>query len=649
MAYQKQTFRDGETVLTANMLNHIEDGIVALETSGGVTSDQIAPEYTQQVYDVGDMRIHDGVLYRCTTAIPVGEAWTASHWEEVSVGGEMTAANGNVAYIRDCAEEGVIPYAPGVIKTITYSKTSLSLTGTQNGNRVTFNGTGPYVGTTYYTTWGLTNAFSVGNSAPSGHADSYTIQTLVGHTYRISIRLVSGIIDFSNATAGVALRAEILNGQYTPSNRIAYAYLENGTTSGYADFAGTGELVRMHIAVPRLIDFTNAVLEIQLRDITDGSKTKLSTVTTVLGPDIPAGVVLPYDQPISLISAMKNAIKAWMGTYAGDMRKIPFIVHTDHHKRLNTQNKGFYKALADLVPWTEVSAVINLGDMEDTSGSWPDDDTNTDPLLRNDVLEKALDCLSPLPKDKQINVWGNHDIWYSGSLPTTPSGTLPDPARLNYYFPMRSNGSLRIVAGPVNSGMFEVFDDYYKVRYLVVAAWDFNARSSPSKAYYYLTVDHAEWIRDKLAENTGYSLVVVSHVPITIGYDDDGSIDPITGAAYVTTSHGVSLLDGTHRMEGMFRDRKACTSGTETIASQTIAYDFTACTDPFLCAIAGHTHADAVKHLGNLLIQTYDWFDNMTIHFGLFDQANGQVNVWKLSYDSNTAAVTNYQVPFIPT
>ena len=35
MAYQKQTFTDNVTVLTAAMMNHIEDGIVSVETAQG--------------------------------------------------------------------------------------------------------------------------------------------------------------------------------------------------------------------------------------------------------------------------------------------------------------------------------------------------------------------------------------------------------------------------------------------------------------------------------------------------------------------------------------------------------------------------------------------------------------------------------------
>ena len=35
MAYSKQTFTDNVTVLTAAMMNHIEDGIVSVETAQG--------------------------------------------------------------------------------------------------------------------------------------------------------------------------------------------------------------------------------------------------------------------------------------------------------------------------------------------------------------------------------------------------------------------------------------------------------------------------------------------------------------------------------------------------------------------------------------------------------------------------------------
>jgi len=41
----------------------------------------IAEEYDpSETYAVGDFCLHEGVLYKCTTAIPIAEAWTAAHW-----------------------------------------------------------------------------------------------------------------------------------------------------------------------------------------------------------------------------------------------------------------------------------------------------------------------------------------------------------------------------------------------------------------------------------------------------------------------------------------------------------------------------------------------------------------------------------------
>ena len=50
----------------------------------------VQPYDTTATYDVGDYCIHEGGLYVCTTAISTAEAWTAGHWEEVTVGDELS-------------------------------------------------------------------------------------------------------------------------------------------------------------------------------------------------------------------------------------------------------------------------------------------------------------------------------------------------------------------------------------------------------------------------------------------------------------------------------------------------------------------------------------------------------------------------------
>ena len=58
---------------------------------GGADLSVIADDYdTTATYDVGDYCIHEGGLYVCTTAISTAEAWTAGHWEEVTVGDELS-------------------------------------------------------------------------------------------------------------------------------------------------------------------------------------------------------------------------------------------------------------------------------------------------------------------------------------------------------------------------------------------------------------------------------------------------------------------------------------------------------------------------------------------------------------------------------
>ena len=53
---------------------------------------QIAPAFDDQsTYALGSYCTHDGVLYRCSTAIDTAEEWNASHWTVATVGEVLTA------------------------------------------------------------------------------------------------------------------------------------------------------------------------------------------------------------------------------------------------------------------------------------------------------------------------------------------------------------------------------------------------------------------------------------------------------------------------------------------------------------------------------------------------------------------------------
>lgn len=363
-----------------------------------------------------------------------------------------------------------------------------------------------------------------------------------------------------------------------------------------------------------------------------------SITTTVLGYDLPEDAGTAYGVSAEYAQAMKNAIVAWGASYAGDAEQVPFIVHTDQHGRLNSENKGVFDLLSYLVNWREVSAIFNLGDT--VVDHWEDDNTNTNPLLRNATLEDALKCVESIPKDKQINVFGNHDTWYNGSVSTPIAGTLPSLQYINPYFIATG---LRTERNPDNSGLMVVYDDVRRIKYLVLAAWDYADKPSGPTGYqwYYINRTHYRWIIDKMTENTGHDLVIVSHVPLMMY--DTSAIDPITNES-IARSNPVYIVHYSSSPNALWEARKNKTSGTY----WDIPFDFTGCTDDLLCALAGHTHCDGVDRIGSpsLMQVCFDWFTDRTIHFGLLDRRDRKIKVWKLSNVDNTPAVENWEAVF---
>lgn len=77
MAFTKQHFVDGSTLITAAWLNGIQEVVGAAA---------VVPEYDNaQVYAVGALCSYDGNMYRCITAITVAEDWNPAHWESTSI------------------------------------------------------------------------------------------------------------------------------------------------------------------------------------------------------------------------------------------------------------------------------------------------------------------------------------------------------------------------------------------------------------------------------------------------------------------------------------------------------------------------------------------------------------------------------------
>ena len=61
------------------------------EVADSSARSMIAPAYdSSKTYAVGDYVTYSGGLYRCETPITTAEAWTATHWKAVNVGGEVS-------------------------------------------------------------------------------------------------------------------------------------------------------------------------------------------------------------------------------------------------------------------------------------------------------------------------------------------------------------------------------------------------------------------------------------------------------------------------------------------------------------------------------------------------------------------------------
>lgn len=77
MAFIKQEFVDGVTVVQAAWLNGIQEVVGA---------GAVAPEYNpEQTYAIGTLVSHNAQLYICTTTIASPEAWNSAHWMATSL------------------------------------------------------------------------------------------------------------------------------------------------------------------------------------------------------------------------------------------------------------------------------------------------------------------------------------------------------------------------------------------------------------------------------------------------------------------------------------------------------------------------------------------------------------------------------------
>ena len=103
----------GQSPLQYNGLNTDSDTLIGAINELLVYVLNIADEYDPTAtYNVGDYCIYQGVLYKCTTAIAVAEAWNSAHWtstlivDEFGTGGGASVTLGTTAPSDASGENG---------------------------------------------------------------------------------------------------------------------------------------------------------------------------------------------------------------------------------------------------------------------------------------------------------------------------------------------------------------------------------------------------------------------------------------------------------------------------------------------------------------------------------------------------------------
>lgn len=414
---------------------------------------------------------------------------------------------------------------------------------------------------------------------------------------------------------------------YAYWSTVDYTILPIGVRSGDIIFAGKNTPYYGLANIDGTKPGQTATAELSYDD--DYAQDYGIATTSILGEETNSNPQSAYGVSAEMAAAIDEARTAWMTEYGGDYRKIPIIVSTDQHGRRNT---GIFSMLGKTINMHDVSRICNLGD---TVSEWVDADP-AHPLRTDASLDAWLESIKPIPFSKRLDVFGNHDTWYSNYADEgNPIGTRYPSSQAHLYQYFRNIYPRRLN----NNGWFVNCDDVFNVKYVVVSGFEYKDGLSAWR----MSTAQMTWLIAELEKDDGYNVVIVSHVPLH--YKSEEMLYPFPHEDTTPNEYRLSNID----TDALFADRK--TGGSGTIMDSdgvTHTYDFSSAgNSPLLCAIHGHTHLDVYNYVGGeLLSYAFDWFDDNTFFFALIDSVNGLLNIWKVSAPGGVPQVENYQVPF---
>ena len=329
--------------------------------------------------------------------------------------------------------------------------------------------------------------------------------------------------------------------------------------------------------------------------------------------------------------AILTARDAWIAEARADTSIVPLVIHTDQHGRL-TANNALFRYLAKAVPWADASACIGLGDISNYSVT---------------AFQAMVACLSGIPKNRQINIWGNHDTWY---------GTVNDNilgaehlAALNTYF---DNSAYPGNHRYNDYGIEYMIDEGRKIKYVVIGGWEYD-HTLGGYSHFNIGSGSMAGIIEMLSQADGYDIVLLSHIqPFAGQVVTDWIYPPVEereqgGSGGMSYNVGVVVSPSETRLDQMLIDRKNKGSGTVKDSYGNVhAYDFSGCNSDLLCCFAGHEHCD--KYMwqdGDIPVYIFDAYycDNHPIYLVNIDRNRARLNIWKID---DAPTVYNYQIPF---
>lgn len=397
----------------------------------------------------------------------------------------------------------------------------------------------------------------------------------------VLVMLLSSVA-FNTASAAKALRGDV-NGDGTVSASDALCVLQHSigavdldtSQKAIADLDGNG-----------VVNSSDAlfILKISVGIRSDGLRLDIDYKSySSLDPKWMSAVADNYDEFISEVS--------------GNSDRIPMIVSTDQHGTL-TADCEVFKYVNDLVDWSKISKVINLGDTVELTFS-------------KSELKAYSKAMQYVPVEKRLELFGNHD----GHI----SAIRRDMSK--YFVTSSAEFSKK-------NDAFVVVDEQFNVRYLSVDPMGYPWTYTSGR----ISTEQADFIVAQLEKTDSKNVVLLAHPYLfrdaiikrdgTTFTGSDTFIAESRKGGDVKQSFLDMLLARKNKTAGVFVDSDGKKHN----------YDFTGCNGDFMMTLHGHHHTEGYETSNGItefLFQSFRHDEPNCFYFAYIDTKTKKFKCWK--------------------